>query len=66
MTLLEEYLQILGGNAIVLKEIETNELFKIVSNLDDVTAVSFNTWLFDIDSKLVIEFYHDEEIILSQ
>lgn len=31
----------------------------IFSDLDDITAVSFDTWLFSIDRKLIIEFYHD-------
>lgn len=36
----------------------------IFSNLDDITAVSFDTWLFSIDRKLIIEFYHDGDIII--
>ena len=31
---------------------------KILKNIDDVLAVSFNTWLLSMDYKEVIEFYH--------
>lgn len=31
---------------------------EILKNVDDVLAVSFNTWLLSMDYKEVIEFYH--------
>lgn len=34
------------------------DLYKILENIDDVLAVSFNTWLLSMDYKEVIEFYH--------
>lgn len=36
----------------------------IVSHLDDVTAVSFDTWLYCPSEGWVLEFYHDGEITL--
>lgn len=36
----------------------------IFNNLDDVIAVSFDTWLFSIDKKLTVEFYHDGDITI--
>lgn len=37
-------------------------LKKIIDAVDDVTAVSFNTWIFCPASNYVIEFYHENEI----
>lgn len=42
----------------------TSKLSSILNVIDDVTAVSFNTWIFSKDKKKVVEFYHDGEIIL--
>lgn len=40
-------------------------LDSIIKNIDDVTAVSFDTWLLSIDIKEVVEFYHESEITWS-
>lgn len=34
------------------------DFYKILEKIDDVLAVSFNTWLLSMDYKEVIEFYH--------
>jgi hypothetical protein len=33
-------------------------------NIDDITAVSFDTWIFSEKHSLVIEFYHEGEVTL--
>ena len=37
----------------------------ILSYIDDVTAVSFNTWIYCKDKRFIIEFYHEGEITIS-
>lgn len=39
------------------------KLETIIENIDDVLAVSFNTWLLSSDKKEVIEFYHEGSIV---
>lgn len=39
------------------------KLATIIENIDDVLAVSFDTWLLSKDRKEIIEFYHEERII---
>lgn len=34
----------------------------ILDNIDDVLAVSFDTWLISVDMKQIIEFYHEGDI----
>ena len=41
-----------------------SELVNILNNLDDVLAVSFDTWLLAEDESIVIEFYHESEITI--
>ncbi len=36
----------------------------VAQNIDDVTAVSFDTWLYCPADGWVVEFYHDGEIII--
>lgn len=36
----------------------------VVSNIYDVLAVSSNTWLYVNDKKIVVEFYHENEICI--
>lgn len=36
----------------------------ILENIDDVLAVSFDTWLMSVDMKRLIEFYHEGDITL--
>lgn len=36
----------------------------ILDNIDDVLAVSFDTWLISVDMKRLIEFYHEGDITL--
>ncbi len=38
------------------------DLFSVIDVIYDVTAVSFDTWLFSVDEKSIIEFYHEGEI----
>lgn len=40
------------------------DLDTIVNNIDDVIAVSFNTWIFSPELKYLIEFYHENEVTL--
>lgn len=46
-----------------LPSIKTN-LNKILAVIDDVTAVSFDTWLYSPAEGYVIEFYHENEITI--
>ena len=39
-------------------------LKKVLLNIDDVTAVGFDTWIFCESNNYVIEFFHDGEIVL--
>lgn len=38
----------------------------IVSNIEDVCAVEFDTWLFSIDYNEIIEFYHEGAITFGE
>jgi hypothetical protein len=40
------------------------EIKNVLENLDDATAVSFDTWLYNPEKKVVIEFFHDGETTL--
>ncbi|WP_053217782.1 CDI toxin immunity protein [Virgibacillus senegalensis] len=37
-------------------------LDKVLKNIDDVTAVSFDTWIFSPSTGYVIEIFHDGEV----
>lgn len=39
-----------------------SDLFSVIDAIDDVTAVSFDTWIFSFNEQFVVEFYHDGEI----
>jgi hypothetical protein len=39
-------------------------LESVYLNIDDVLAVSYDTWLYFSEKNIVIEFYHDGEITL--
>jgi hypothetical protein len=39
-----------------------SELNKVFEVIDDVTAVSFDTWIFSPSSGYVIEIFHDGEV----
>lgn len=41
-----------------------SELKDIIKFIDDVTAVSFDTWVVSTDYNVIIEFYHEGEITL--
>lgn len=41
-----------------------SNLTKILENVDDVTAVGFDTWIYNPQKKIVIEFYHEGDITL--
>lgn len=38
-------------------------LCNILKNLEDVLAVSFNTWIFSMNEKEVIEFHHEGMVV---
>ncbi len=46
---------------VTLPAVKTN-LKKALLVIDDVTAVSFDTWIFCPEVKIVIEFYHESDI----
>lgn len=46
-----------------LPGVKTN-LDEVIAVIDDVTAVSFDTWIFSPNSNYLIEFYHEKEVIL--
>ncbi|MED4590105.1 MULTISPECIES: CDI toxin immunity protein [Priestia] len=37
-------------------------LDKVLKDIDDVTAVSFDTWIFSLSTGYVIEIFHDGEV----
>ena len=39
------------------------KLSKIMDNIDDVLAVSFDTWLLSKDKKEIIEFHHEGKVV---
>lgn len=41
-----------------------SKLEPIIKNIDDVTAVSFDTWLYCPSEGWIVEFHHDGEITL--
>ena len=41
-----------------------SKLNKIINSIDDVVAVSFDTWLLSTNMNEIIEFYHEGEIKL--
>ena len=47
------------------KPIIKSKLTNILQNLDDVLAVSFDTWLLAEDESLIIEFYHEGEMTIA-
>lgn len=43
-----------------------SSLNSVIKNIDDVTAVSFDSWLIDIEFQWIIEFHHEGTIRLLQ
>lgn len=41
-----------------------SDLDNILNVIDDITAVSFDTWIYSEKEKYVIEFYHDGKITI--
>lgn len=41
-----------------------SDIVTIISNIDDVCAVEFDTWLFSVDYDEVIEFHHEGSITI--
>lgn len=39
------------------------KLAAVIENIDDILAVSFDTWILSKDIKEVIEFYHEGTIV---
>lgn len=60
----EEYIFILWDEA-SLPAVES-KLDLVFSVIDDVTAVSFNTWIYLRKENKVIEFYHDGNITVGE
>ncbi|WP_456297627.1 CDI toxin immunity protein [Haloplasma contractile] len=62
LNLLNEDVYILwdDGSLLAIK----SKLKHIISTIDDITAVSFDTWLFHPSMRISIEFYHENEITL--
>ncbi len=46
-----------------LPAIKSN-IYTVLSYIDEVTIVSFDTWIFCPDNKYVIEFYHEGDITI--
>ncbi|WP_240422043.1 hypothetical protein [Paenibacillus periandrae] len=40
------------------------DLFSVIKVIDDVTAVSFDTWLYSPENKFLVEFHHDGKITI--
>lgn len=40
------------------------ELKDIINSIDDITCVSFDTWVVSLDYNIIIELYHEGEITL--
>ena len=40
------------------------ELKDIINSIDDITCVSFDTWVVSLDHNIIIELYHEGEITL--
>ncbi|NJM23482.1 MAG: hypothetical protein HC907_35050 [Richelia sp. SM1_7_0] len=59
---LDKHFYILWDNA-SLPTIKV-KLEQILNAIDDVTAVSFDTWIFSPELGYVIEFYHEGEITI--
>lgn len=38
------------------------EISKVLSVIDDITAVSFDTWIYCRSDRYIVEFYHEGEI----
>ena len=41
-----------------------SDLHHVLNHIEDVTIVSFDTWLFSPAEKYVIEFYHEGEVTI--
>ncbi|MBH8605210.1 hypothetical protein [Thermoactinomyces sp. CICC 10522] len=50
-------------DAVTLPIIQS-DLKKVFSVIDDVTAVSFDTWIFSPELGYVVEIYHEGEVIV--
>ena len=48
-----------------IEPILLSPLENIIKNIDDVTAVSTNTWLMSEDKKYFIEMYHESRISIA-
>ncbi|WP_232223986.1 hypothetical protein [Anoxybacteroides tepidamans] len=60
---LEEYSKVIyviwDEGTLPIVQSELNKVFEVI---DDVTAVSFDTWIFSPHSGYVIEIFHDGEV----
>ncbi len=57
-----EYYIIWGKGLPILK----SNIDSIIDCIDDITAVSFDTWLFATNYSEIIEFYHEGEIVIGE
>lgn len=46
--------------------IVATNIYTIIKYIDDVTAVSFDTWIYCQSKKYVIEFYHEGNVTIGQ
>lgn len=61
---IDEEVYIIWDN--MLLPVIKSKLSIVFENIDDVTAVSFDTWIFSETKKFVIEFYHENEVTFFQ
>jgi hypothetical protein len=43
-----------------------SKLNRIIEFIDDVTAVAFDTWIYNFEHKIIVEFHHDGEIVFGR
>ncbi|SFT04905.1 hypothetical protein [Marininema halotolerans] len=57
-----EIVYILWDNA--NKPVLKANLGKVIDVIDDVTAVSFDTWLLSVDLSYLVEYYHEGDVTI--
>jgi len=67
MNLLKEHFDLDNFKIIIIWDgahlpVVKSTLQKVLDNIDDVTAVGFDTWLYCPEYNYAIEFYHEGEI----
>lgn len=59
----KEYYIIWTDSTLPIIKCNINDILK---NIDDVLAVSFDTWLISVDMKEIIEFYHEGAVTIAK